>query len=125
MIQATGAGAPLEDDLRPLDFETMRAIANRLLAQGQALSADDLLTEIMMLRGQLAVLVPAVSELAGTRPVDDVWRDAAQECVGTARRRITHTTGYTVPVLLTEIQGLARSVLALGTHLRNLAADDA
>ncbi|WP_405911608.1 DUF6415 family natural product biosynthesis protein [Streptomyces sp. NBC_00963] len=109
-------------DPRPLDFETMRAVADRLLAQGEVPQADGLLTEIMMLRGFLALLVPEVGELAAARPVDDVWRGAAQAGLGEARRRLGHTTGHTVPVLLSEAQRLSRSVLALCTHLENLEA---
>ncbi|MCX4728398.1 DUF6415 family natural product biosynthesis protein [Streptomyces sp. NBC_01306] len=112
-------------DPRPLDFETMRAVADRLLAQGEVPQADGLLTEIMMLRGFLALLVPAVGELAVARPVDDVWRGAAQAGLGEARRRLSHTTGHTVPVLLAEEQRLSRSVLALCTHLENLESCDA
>ncbi|WP_406067348.1 DUF6415 family natural product biosynthesis protein [Streptomyces sp. NBC_01020] len=100
-------------------------MSNRLLAQGEAPSAGDLLTGIVMLRGFLALLVPAVGELAVARPVDDVWRGAAQAGLGEARRRLGHTTGHTVPVLLSEAQRLSRSVLALCTHLENLEACDA
>lgn len=103
----------------------MRAVADRLLAQGEASSAGDLLTEIMMLRGFVAQLVPAVGDLAAGRPGDDVWRAAAQGGLGEARRRLGHTTGHTVPVLLAEAQRLSRSVLALCTHLENLEARDA
>ncbi|MFJ3696897.1 DUF6415 family natural product biosynthesis protein [Streptomyces sp. NPDC090052] len=100
-------------------------MSNRLLAQGEAPSAGDLLTGIVMLRGFLALLVPEVGELAAARPVDDVWRGAAQAGLGEARRRLSHTTGHTVPVLLAEAQRLSRSVLALCTHLENLESCDA
>ncbi|WP_250301148.1 DUF6415 family natural product biosynthesis protein [Streptomyces sp. NBC_01387] len=105
-----------------MDLETMRAVADRLLALEEAPSTDDLLTLVMMLRGFLALLIPEVRALAAGRPVDDVWRAAAQAGIGEARRRLNHTTGHRAPVLLAEAQRLSRSVLALCTHLENLEA---
>ncbi|NDZ78385.1 hypothetical protein G3I19_07565 [Streptomyces sp. SID10853] len=125
MNHATGTRRPPKEDPRPIDAETMKAVADRLLAQGPAHTADDLLKEIMMLRGFVAQLVPEVGELAAARPVDDVWRAAAQAGVGEARRRLGHTTRHTAPVLLREAQRLSRSVLALCTHLENLEACNA
>ncbi|MFE2375236.1 DUF6415 family natural product biosynthesis protein [Streptomyces sp. NPDC059398] len=120
MNHATGTRRPPVDDPRPVDVETMKTIADRLLAQESTRTADDLLTEIMMLRGFLQLLIPAVGELAAVRPVDDVRRAGAQGGLGEARRRLAHTTGHTVPVLLAEAQRLSRSVLALCAHLANL-----
>ncbi|WP_326694638.1 DUF6415 family natural product biosynthesis protein [Streptomyces sp. NBC_01766] len=122
MIHATATARPPTDAPLPLDLETMRAEAARLLALEEAPSADDLLTLIMMLRGFLALLVPEVRALAAGRPVDDVRRAAAQAGIGEARRRLNHTTGHRAPVLLAEAQRLARSVDALCTHLENLEA---
>ncbi|WP_405749518.1 DUF6415 family natural product biosynthesis protein [Streptomyces sp. NBC_01411] len=125
MIHATATTRPPKDSPPPLDLATMRAVADRLLAQGNAPSEGDLLTEITMLRGFLALLVPEVGELAAARPVDDVWRAAAQAGLGEARRRLDHTIGHTTPVLRREAQHLSRSVLALCGHLENLGVCNA
>ncbi|MCX4550214.1 DUF6415 family natural product biosynthesis protein [Streptomyces sp. NBC_01267] len=110
-------------DPRPVDVETMRVITARLLGENAELpSLKELDTMCLQLRGHLMLLIPEVSELASQRPPEDELRATTAAGIGEARRRLSATQGYRLPVVLSYAQRLARSVDALCTHLENLEA---
>ncbi|MGW0842632.1 DUF6415 family natural product biosynthesis protein [Streptomyces sp. NPDC002787] len=106
----------------PLDIETMRLTARRLLAEdAEPPTLDELETLTLQLRGHIMVAVPDVAAAAGRLPEDDVPRACALACVGEARMRLGLEPGATLPTGIAHAQRLARSVNALCDHHENLA----
>ncbi|MFI6278750.1 DUF6415 family natural product biosynthesis protein [Streptomyces sp. NPDC050988] len=109
-------------DRIPLDIETMRVTARRLLTEDAELSTpDELETLTLQLRGHIMVAIPEVEAAAGRLPGDDVPRACALACVGEARKRLGLAPGHTLPSGIAHAQRLARSVNALCDHHQNLA----
>lgn len=108
-------------DMRPLDIETMRGSARRLLAEDAELpTADELKTLTLALRGHMMLLIPDVEDAAQALPEDDIPRACALACVGEARMRLGLEPGATLPGGIAHAQRLARSVNALCDHVENL-----
>ncbi|MGW1063351.1 DUF6415 family natural product biosynthesis protein [Streptomyces aureus] len=116
MTQRTGGPEAL-----PLDLETMRGTARRLLAEDAELpTAGELETLTLTLRGHMMLLVPAVEDAARPLPEADVPRACALACVGEARMRLGMEPGPTLPAAVAHAQRLGRSVNALCDHVENL-----
>ncbi|WP_328506907.1 DUF6415 family natural product biosynthesis protein [Streptomyces sp. NBC_00391] len=115
------SGAAAERDPIPLDIETMRVTARRLLAErAEPPSFDEWETLTLQLRGHIMVALPEVEAAAGALPEGDVPRACALACVGEARRRLGLEPGPTLPAGIAHAQRLARSVNALCDHHENL-----
>jgi hypothetical protein len=105
----------------PVDEDTMRAAARRLLiADAPRPSSDELALLILQLRGHIDLLIPEVDAATLGLPKDDVPRACALACVGEARMRLRLGDGDTDIVRLSVATKLARSVNALCDHLTNL-----
>ncbi|MFI7015481.1 DUF6415 family natural product biosynthesis protein [Streptomyces sp. NPDC050164] len=101
----------------PLGLETMRACADRTLANdAEVLSPDVLETLTLQLRGHLVLAIPEVETVVHALPEDSVARVCALFCVGDARLRLSAQPGRT---LSAHTQRLARSVRALCDHYEN------
>ncbi|MGW2930704.1 DUF6415 family natural product biosynthesis protein [Streptomyces sp. NPDC055722] len=113
---AAGAETP------PLDLETMRATARRLLApDAEQPTAEELLTLGTLLRDHIRQLVPEVEKAALPFPKDDVPRACALACVGEACMRLRMGEGDNDRLRLSVVTKLARSVNALCDHMVNLS----
>ncbi|MER6976932.1 DUF6415 family natural product biosynthesis protein [Streptomyces carpinensis] len=120
MTQRT-AHPPTGVDRLPLDLETMRATARRLLGgEAQLPTGEGLDTHVLALRGHLELLVPVVEAATLRLPKDHVPRACALACVGEARMRLRLGDGATESVRLAVAVKLARSVNALADHTENL-----
>ncbi|MER5662334.1 DUF6415 family natural product biosynthesis protein [Streptomyces mirabilis] len=108
----------------PLDIETMRESARRLLADdAEPPMPEELETLTLLLRGHMMLAIPEVEIAAGRQPKDDIPRYCALACVGEARMRLNLEPGRTLPAGIAHAQRLARSVNALCDHLVNLGGD--
>lgn len=117
---ATPADLPQLADL-PLNIATMRAAADRLLAEDAELpSQDELETLTLQLRGHLMLAIPEVEGLAGQLPEDVQPRVSALAGVGEARTRLDLEPGSNLPAGVAHAQRLARSIVALCGHYENL-----
>lgn len=105
----------------PLDLDTMRKTARRLLGEDAELPTEaELETLTLTLRGHMMLLVPAVEDAARPLPEDDMPRACAMACVGEARMRLGLAPGRTLPAAVAHAQRLGRSVNALCDHVENL-----
>lgn len=103
------------------DIVTMRATVRRLLAADiEPPAPDELSTVVLLLRGHINALIPAVEMAARGLPKDDVPRACAMACIGEARMRLRMGDGDNEAVRLAVAVRLARSVNALADHLGNL-----
>jgi hypothetical protein len=102
----------------PPDIDTMRATARRAFATG--LSADDLDTLALALRGHVQLLIPEVQQAAERASKDNVQRHCALACVGDARGKLRLGDGCTPAVRVAVVQKLARCVNALCDHYTTL-----
>jgi len=108
----------------PLDVQTMREAARRLLAEDAELpSEEELETLTLQLRGHLTLTIPVVEDLAERFPEDDVPRACAHSAVMAARVRLSRPPGRTLPSRIAHAQRLARSVNALCDHYENLSGE--
>ncbi|MGC9536530.1 DUF6415 family natural product biosynthesis protein [Streptomyces sp. UG1] len=108
----------------PVDLDTMRATARRLLAEDSELPMpDELDTLTLQLRGHIMLTIPEVETAARQLPEDDVPRACALACIGEARIRLGLEPGRNLPAGIAHAQRLARSVNALCDHLENLGGD--
>jgi hypothetical protein len=106
--------------LLPLDLETMRTCAYRLLAEGaKAPSPEELEILTLQLRGHIMVAVPEVEAAVPALPEDDVPRACSLFCIGEARLRLNAEPGRTRAARIADAQRLARSVRALCDHYEN------
>ncbi|GHA01665.1 DUF6415 family natural product biosynthesis protein [Streptomyces echinoruber] len=105
-------------DSRPPDIDTMRATARRAFTE--ALSADDLDTLALTLRGHLQLLIPEVQQAAERTPTDNAQRHCALACIGDARSKLRLGNGCTPEVRVAVAQKLARCVNALCDHYTTL-----
>lgn len=106
----------------PVDLETMRAAARRLLAEtAEPPMPEELETLTLQLRGHIMLTIPEVEKAAGRLPEDDVPRACALACIGEAHIRLGLEPGRTLPAGIAHAQRLARSVNALCDHYENLA----
>lgn len=105
----------------PLDIETMRESARRLLA-GDAIQPgpDELDTLTLTLRGHMELLAPEVEAVAGREPKDSIPRYCALACVGEARGKLRAGQGAGADGGVTYTRKLARSLNALCDHWENL-----
>ncbi|MGO4420515.1 DUF6415 family natural product biosynthesis protein [Streptomyces sp. MCAF7] len=108
-----------ERDQRPLDIQTMRTSAHRLLAEDPKLSVEELKTLTLQLRRHIVVAVLEVEQRVGKLPKDDTRRACAWACIGEARMRMRLEPGATLPDRIADAQRLARSVNALCDHYEN------
>ncbi|MFI6357022.1 DUF6415 family natural product biosynthesis protein [Streptomyces sp. NPDC050743] len=114
-----------EHEPYPLDVETMRDAARRLLAGDAApLTADELNTLTVQLRSHVALAVPEVEALALALPEDDVPRACAFACTGEARYLFTRLADESASGPLTLAKHLARVVNALCDHYENLGGGE-
>jgi hypothetical protein len=125
-VSTTHPTSTAEAPALPLDIETMRASAHRLLAEDAELpSAEELETLTLSLRGMIMLAVPEVETAAGRLPRDAVPRACALACVGEARMRLDLEPGHGLPAGIAHAQRLARSVNALCDHLEKSGGDHA
>ncbi|MFD5132296.1 DUF6415 family natural product biosynthesis protein [Streptomyces olindensis] len=101
----------------PLDLETMRACAARVLATDtEAPHSEELETVTLQLRGHIMLTVPEVETAALALPMDAVPRACALLCVGEARLRLSSEPGRHLSNRIAHAQRLARSVRVLCDH---------
>ncbi|WP_179023757.1 DUF6415 family natural product biosynthesis protein [Streptomyces sp. IMTB 2501] len=101
----------------PLDLETTRACAARVLATDtEAPHPEELETLTLQLRGHIVVAIPEVETAALALPEDGVPRVCALFCVGEARLRLSAEPGRHLSARIAHAQRLARSVRALCDH---------
>ncbi|MFC4466693.1 DUF6415 family natural product biosynthesis protein [Streptomyces xiangluensis] len=120
-----------DQDQPPLDIETLRAAASRLLAEdAEAPTPEELETLTVQLRGHIGQLVPEVEQAAGRLPYDDIPRYCALACVGEARHKVDLSlkldlkrSGLDAGVA--HARRLSRVVNALCDHLENLGGGHA
>ncbi|QWB24772.1 MULTISPECIES: DUF6415 family natural product biosynthesis protein [Streptomyces] len=106
--------APVSRTALPLDLETMRACADRLLANDtDAPRPGSLETLTLHLRGRLMLVVPEVETAALALPEDSAARACASFCIGEARLRLSASARGA------HAQRLARSVRTLCDHYEN------
>ncbi|MFP3987105.1 DUF6415 family natural product biosynthesis protein [Streptomyces sp. E11-3] len=114
-----------EQDDRPPDIETMRAVTASLLADDAQLPRyEDLELMLLQLRGHLMLLIPIVEDIACVLSARDVPAQCALPGVSAARDRLNDVPAAVEKVgLVSEVrraQRLARSVDALCDHYENL-----
>jgi hypothetical protein len=106
----------------PLDVETMRASASRLLAPDAGVpSVEELHTLMLMLKGHLALIIPEVGRAASARRGDDTLTrvDARMAISETCRKlRIKPSPGLSAH--LAYARRLSRSLNALCNHYEKL-----
>ncbi|MHB9848962.1 DUF6415 family natural product biosynthesis protein [Streptomyces krungchingensis] len=106
----------------PLDVETLRETARRLLAEDAEQPAnEELLNLQFLLRDHIGQLVPEVATVALGLPCDDVHRTCAQACIGEAQMRLRLGAGDNDRVRRAVAVRLARSVKALCDHLDRMS----
>ncbi|EKX66592.1 DUF6415 family natural product biosynthesis protein [Streptomyces ipomoeae] len=111
-----------EQDRPPLDTETMRVTARRLLAGDvEPPTPEELEMVTLQLHGHIEVAIPDVEAAAERFPEDDVPRACALACVDEARRRLGAEPGHTLSAGIAHARRLARSVNALCDHHERLA----
>lgn len=112
------AAADLDD---PPDIATMRSTADRILAfDAKPISPEDLETLRIAMRSQIGLLIPAVQGLAAGFPKGDIHREYALAGVREAGMRLRLGVGGGSPVRMSVSMRLARSVVALCDHYKNL-----
>ncbi|MFJ4828375.1 DUF6415 family natural product biosynthesis protein [Streptomyces sp. NPDC088747] len=110
-------------DKRPLDMETMRASARRLLAADAELPAfEELETLTLGIRGHMMLLIPEVLTVAERQPKDDIPRYCALACVGEARAKLNLQAKPGLPAGIAHAMRLSRCLNALCDHYENLSA---
>lgn len=111
------------ESLPPLDIETMRESARRLLIEGAELpGVDELETLTLQLRGHIMLAIPEVEAAAARLDEDDIPRACALVGVHEARMRLNLESGPTLPGGIAHAQRLARSVNALCDHYESLGS---
>jgi hypothetical protein len=100
-----------------LDVVVMRVCAERLLSQGaEELPSREVEKLAFCLRSHVGLIVREVEPAALALPDDSVPRICALSCVGEARLRLGAELGRSLPALLAQARGLARSARALCDH---------
>lgn len=126
-MNAIAQGAPEHkpEPITPIDVQTMRETAARLLAEDAELpSLEELETLTLLLRGHLMLAIPEVETAAIKRPDGDVQRACALACIAEARMRLRlEPSNGTFPAAVAHAQGLARSVKALTDHHTELGGE--
>ncbi|WP_234367521.1 DUF6415 family natural product biosynthesis protein [Streptomyces pluripotens] len=117
-------------DAAPVDIETTRETVRLLLGPDdvpEALPAvpTGLDTLTMLLRGQLAVLIPEVEAKASRLPKGSIPRYCALACVGEAAGKLRLGDGGTPAVRVAVARKLARSAKALCDHYDGLDGEAA
>ncbi|MGW0819900.1 DUF6415 family natural product biosynthesis protein [Streptomyces sp. NPDC002845] len=116
------------DDSLPVDVETMRATAARLLADdAEPLSAGELETLTLTLRGHLELLIPeaerAAKEVPDDAPGMAVPVAGALVFGAEARRELDLPPHPALDVATRYARRLARSVNTLCDHLEQLGGE--
>jgi hypothetical protein len=130
LTQAAGLRKALEEvtmpaaaEHRPLDIETMRASAHRLLTDdAERPSLEDIETLTITLRGHLELLAPEVESAALKLPTDSVPRYCALACVGDAHGKLRAAAGPGVSGAVAYALRLARTLSALCDHYESLGS---
>ncbi|MGW1713176.1 DUF6415 family natural product biosynthesis protein [Streptomyces sp. NPDC002156] len=106
----------------PIDMETMRASARRVLAPDAAApSAQELETLALLLTGHLALIIPELERVAaGQGDDDDMPRVCARMAISESRRKLGITPGPTLSAHLAYARRLSRSLNALCDHYEEL-----
>ncbi|MFB7932600.1 DUF6415 family natural product biosynthesis protein [Streptomyces sp. NPDC056039] len=111
---------PISGTTLPLDLETMRACADRLLANDtDAPPPDSLETLTLQLHGHLMLVVPEVETAALALPEDNVARVCTSFCIGEARLLLSAQPGRDPSARVAHAQRLASSVRTLCDHYEN------
>lgn len=106
---------------RPLDVETMRTTARRLLGEDPELpDAEELESLVLTLRVMIMLAIPEVVALAHALPCDDVPAVCARIGIGEARARLSMAARPGLPAGLAHARRLSRSVVALADHYEGL-----
>ncbi|WP_031080300.1 DUF6415 family natural product biosynthesis protein [Streptomyces sp. NRRL S-118] len=103
-----------------LYIEAMRADAAVLLESAALPPADVLETTLLRVRGHVQVLIPVVADAAVSRPRHDDLRVRASAGIGEAQARLGEQPSADLVRAVRHAQRLARSVVALTTHLAAL-----
>lgn len=113
--------ATLQESPPPIDTETMRESARRLLAENaEPPSLDELETLTLQLRSHIMLAIPEVEAAAARLDEDDIPRACALAGIREARMRLNLEAGPTLPGGIAHAQRLARSVSALCDHYESL-----
>ncbi|WP_329051479.1 DUF6415 family natural product biosynthesis protein [Streptomyces violaceus] len=111
---------PVSKAAPPLDLETMRASADRLLANNAEVpSPEKLETLTLQLHGHLMLAVPEVESAVLALSEESVARVCALFCVGEARLQLSAQPGRSLSARVAHAQRLARSVRRLCGHYEN------
>lgn len=104
----------------PLDVDTMRATARRLIAESTDPPATGETEPTELLRGHMALLMPEVERLAARLPKDSIPRYCALACLGEARQKLAAAPSPAPGGAITHARRLARSLNALVDHYETL-----
>ncbi|WP_327695732.1 DUF6415 family natural product biosynthesis protein [Streptomyces sp. NBC_00459] len=106
----------------PLDVETMRASAYRLLATDAAVpSVEELHTLMLMLKGHLALIIPELGRAASARRGDDtLTRADARMAISETCRKVRIKPGPALSAHIAYARRLSRSLNALCDHYEKL-----
>jgi hypothetical protein len=104
-----------------MDLTTMRETVRSLLANdAPELSADEIDTLTITLRGHIELLAPEVQGIADRLPKDDIPRYCALACIGEARGKLRAAPGAGAYGAVAYAEKLARVLNALCDHYENL-----
>lgn len=113
----------------PVDIETMRASARRLLApDAEVPSVEEVETLTLMLKGHLALIVPEVGRAASGRLGEDTFTRAnarldARMAVVATRNKLRFTPSPSPSAHIAYARRLSRSLNALCDHYEVLRGE--
>lgn len=118
---------PASEEQYPPDIETMRATARRLLAENAGpLTAAELETHLLALRGHLAVIVPQVGRIAAQWGDEwDMPRVLARVAVAETRRKMSLKPGPGLSSRTAYARRLSRCLGAMLDHYETLIPERA
>lgn len=124
MTQAT-TPPPASEEQYPLDAETMRATARRLLTDGaEPPTPEEVRKLLLALRGHLAVILPEVGRAAAQWSDQfDMARTCARVAVAETRRKLGEKPGPGLSSQIAYARRLSRSLNSLLDHHETLSGD--